>query len=55
LTLRGVTTISAVLAARCSPPLAFMDAEPHDYARGERPPANEPSHAQYHFCPQGSP
>src|SRR5262245_24989363 len=52
LTLGDVANISAVLAARCSPPLAFIDAEPHEDAR---PPANERSHAQYLFRPQGSP
>jgi len=28
-----------------------MDAEPHDNTPGERPPANERTHAQYFFCP----
>src|SRR5215475_3564450 len=38
LTLPGEATISASLAARLSPPLAFYDIGPHDDARANRPP-----------------
>src|SRR5262249_60832338 len=42
LTLPGEATISAELAARLSPPLAFYDIGPHDDEWANRPPAERP-------------
>src|SRR5262249_3674404 len=55
LTLHGAAVISAVVAATCSPPPVFTLSAASECAGRERPPANEHSHAQYHFRPQGGP
>src|SRR5439155_23430887 len=55
LTLHCAAVISAVVAATCSPPPVFTLSAASECAGRERQPADEHSHAQYHFRPQGGP